>query len=77
MTKNIDSNLDPTATSVTLTILGCRIRFRILISRKLDIGMPSVSLSIRIFFNATICFVLVSFTLLQKNYYTYFNINFI
>lgn len=66
MTKKIDSSLGPTATSVTLTMFLCRMRFNMLISRRLDIGMPSISRSIRIFLSATISFVFVSFTLLQR-----------
>lgn len=66
ITKNMDSSLGPTATSVTLTIFWCRIRFKMLISRKLEMGNPSVSRSMRIFFNATIWRDFLSLTLLLK-----------
>lgn len=62
----MDSKRGPTATSVTFTIFWCFILFKILISLKLDTGMPSVSRSILIFFKATICFVLESLTRLNE-----------
>lgn len=67
MTKKMDSRRGPTATSVTLTIFWCLILFKMLISLKLDTGMPSVSRSILIFFRATICFVFLSTTRLYTN----------
>ena len=54
MTRNMLSKCLPTATSLICTTFSCRRLIRSVISRKVEIGSPSFSRSIRTRFNATI-----------------------